>query len=125
MTNYQIGDFLVQIKNAAKAKKKDVVTETSKLKLAVAKVLKEQGYLKEVEENDRVLTVKLAYDHKEPVLLDLKLVSKPGLRIYATSDTLAKHKGGSVFVVSTSKGVVILKDALKQGVGGEVIAQIW
>ncbi len=125
MTNYQVGDFLIQIKNAAKATRKDVVVETSTLKKAVAQVLKREGFLSEVEEKDRELSVKLSYDHREPVILDLKLVSKPGLRIYVTVDELAKHKGGSIFIISTPKGVVSTKQALKLGMGGEVIAEIW
>ncbi|MBX4205609.1 30S ribosomal protein S8 [Candidatus Microgenomates bacterium] len=125
MVTYQVGDFLIRIKNSAKAKKREVSTETSKAKLAVAKVLKKEGFLSEVSEKDGKLNVTLAYAHKEPVLMNLKLVSKPGLRIYVKSTDIADHKGGSIFVVSTPRGVVSSKEALKLGNGGELIAEVW
>ena len=125
MVNYQVGDLLIQIKNAAKAHRKEVTTETSKMKKAIAEVLKKAGFVAEVKEADRKLTVRLAYAHREPVLLDLKLVSKPGLRIYTAVDKIASHKGGSILIISTPKGIVSSKDALKEAVGGELIAEIW
>ena len=125
MVNYQVGDLLIQIKNAAKANRKEVLVETSKMKKALAEVLKKAGFVSEVTEKDRQLSVKLAYSHREPVLLDLKLISKPGLRIYAGVDEVSSHKGGSILVLSTPKGLVSSKDALKLGVGGELIAEIW
>jgi small subunit ribosomal protein S8 len=125
MVNYQLGDFLIQIKNAAKAKKRDVIVETSKLKKAVALVLKKEGYLAEVTEKDGKLSVSLAFSHKQPTLIDLKLISKPGLRIYRSVDEVAKHKGGSILILSTPKGIVSSKQALKLGNGGEIISEIW
>lgn len=125
MVNYQVGDFLIQIKNSAKAGRKEVKIKTSRLKKAVALVLEKEGYLSEVKESERDLVVKLAYDHKEPVLLDLRLVSRPGLRIYASIDEISNHKGGSILIVSTSKGVVSGKNAMKLGIGGEILAEVW
>lgn len=123
MINYTIGDFLIRIKNMALSGHKDVVLETSKLKYAVALVLKELGYLREVTVKNRQLTATLAYKKKKPVIMDLKLVSKPGLRVYMDAKTLAAKRGPSVYILSTSKGVKSSKKAIKQGIGGEVIAE--
>lgn len=125
MINYQIGDFLIQIKNAALAKNREIVTRTTKLKLAVAKTLKKEGFISEVSEKGQTLTIKLAYQHKEPVLIDLKLVSKPGRRIYAGIAEIEKKKGPSILLMTTPQGVISSKQALKLRVGGEVIAEIW
>lgn len=124
MTNYPIGDFLIRIKNAGLARKRDVVMQKTKLIKSVADALKREGYLYEVTENDSELTVRLAYRRKEPVLLDLKLISKPGLRIYMGVDELEKIKSPSIFILSTPQGIMSSKDAIKKRVGGEVLVEI-
>lgn len=127
MTNYPVGDFLIQIKNAAMATRKEVVTETSKLKVAVANVLKEEKILDSIDVKDKNLNVKLAFHKKEPSLIDIKLVSKPGLRKYMSVDEIAgrRRRRASFLIVSTPKGVMSSKKALKENTGGEVIAEIW
>lgn len=125
MLNYQIGDFLIQIKNAALAKNREVVTGTTKLKLAVAKTLKKEGFVNEISQKEQLLTVQLAYQHKEPVLVDLKLVSKPGRRVYARTNEIENKKGPSILLITTPEGVISSKEARKLRVGGEVIAEIW
>lgn len=125
MTNYTIGDFLIQIKNAAMAEKRELSTQSTKLVKAVAEVLKEAGYLQTVEEKDGLITVELGYYKKQPKLTDLKLVSRPGLRVYKDVDDLETHRGISKFLLSTPAGVMLSKEALKKRVGGEVIAEIW
>ena len=125
MTNYPIGDFLIRVKNAAMAGGKDVEFEANKLVEAVAKVLIKTGHLSSVTNTKGVLTVKLAIKRKEPVILDIKLVSKPGLRVYKDLDQLKDKKGASTYVISTPKGVMSTKEAIKLGTGGEVIAEIW
>lgn len=127
MTNYPLGDFLIQIKNAALAGNKELSLRSSKLIASVAKLLKEEKILESVEEKDGKLSIKLEFFHKEPVLMDLKLVSKPGLRKYASVDDLAsrRRKNVSFLVVSTPKGILTSEKALKEKVGGEVIAEIW
>ncbi len=126
MTNYSIGDFLTRIKNAAMAKRVEVVVKKTKLAYAVSLVLKKEGFLRDVEVVEGDLKVSLAYSHKEPVLMGLKLVSKPGLRVYKGVDQMGKRRIlSSILIVSTPKGVVSSKEAIKLGTGGEVIVEVW
>lgn len=125
IVNYPIGDFLIRLKNAARARQGEVVISNTKLIKAVADKLKMLGYLDEVKLKNNELSVKLAYRKKEPVLYDLKLVSKPGLRIYMGVDDFEKIKRPSVFVISTPEGIVSSKEAKKLRIGGEVIVEIW
>jgi len=126
MVNYSVGDFLVRIKNAVMAGRREIVVPETKLIKAVAEVLKKEGYLESVtSKEDGKLTVSLAYHKKEPVLINLKLVSKPGLRVYMAVDELSKIRGISKFVLSTPIGVMSTKEALKSGVGGEVLVEVW
>lgn len=124
MQNYPIGDFLIRIKNSALANNKEVEVSASKFIKEVAKCLKEEGFLEKIEEKKDKIKVFLAYSHKKPVVMDIKLVSRPGLRIYKSSDDLAKVKRPTIFIVSTPKGVISSKKAIKQRVGGEVLAEI-
>lgn len=123
--NYSIGDFLVRIKNTALARKKELVVDNTKLIDSVAKVLKKEGVLTEITKKDGKLTVQLAYRKREPVLMGLKLVSKPGLRVYMGADELATIKGPSFFILSTPKGIMTSQEAIKARIGGEVIVEIW
>lgn len=113
-------DFLIRIKNAALARKKEVKLPAGKKVRAVAEVLKRLGYLEEIGEEKVVLS----YKNKKPVLLDLKLVSKPGLRIYLGVSEMEKVKGPFLYLLSTPKGILSSKEAIKQRVGGEVIAKL-
>lgn len=127
MTNYPIGDFLIQIKNAARAGRKEVVTDTSKLKVAVANVLKEEKLLDEVKVDGKTLSVRLTFHKKEAMLMDIKLVSKPGLRKYMSVDEVMgrRRRQASFLIISTPKGVMSSDKAMKQKTAGEVIAEIW
>lgn len=124
-SNYPIGDFLIRIKNAALVNKKDVEMRRTNLVEAVAKKLKNAGFLNEVKIKGDKLTISLRYVSKRPVLIDLKLVSKPGLRIYMSADDLEGVRSPSTFIISTPKGIMTTKEAIKQRVGGEVIVEIW
>lgn len=125
MLTYPIGDLLIRIKNAALAGNHEVVVDATKQKVAVAKALKQAGFLENISIKEKILTVKLAFWHKKPVLIDLKLVSTPGRRIYLGVKEIASKRGPSVFLISTPKGIFLSKEALKMGLGGEVIAQVW
>lgn len=125
MTNYPIGDFLIKIKNAALARNRKIETASTKLVKSVAKVMEKEGILEEVKEEKGSLQATLAYRKKEPFILDLKLVSSPGLRVYKGVDELEKKKGPSTYIVSTPKGVMSSREAIKNRVGGEVIVEIW
>jgi len=113
------------MKNAAMSGQKEIRIPETKMVRALADVFKKEKYLDSVASENGELVCRLSYRKKQPVLLDLKLVSKPGLRIYKNVDELSQHKGASWLIISTPKGLKSLKDALKQGVGGEVIVEVW
>jgi len=125
MVSYPVGDFLIRVKNAMRAGRRELVVGNTKLTKAVAEAMRRAGWLEKVEAKKKDLVVRLAYHKKEPLLHDLRLVSKPGLRIYAGVDELAARRKASEVILSTPKGVMVGKEALKKGVGGEVIAEIW
>lgn len=123
-TNYPVGDFLIRIKNASLARRREVVMPKSKLVKAVADTLKKMGYLSEVKVVGENVLVKLTYISKRPMLTNLKLISKPGLRVYKSVNDLEKYKGPSLWVVSTPKGIMSSKEAIKNRAGGEAIAEV-
>jgi small subunit ribosomal protein S8 len=125
-----IADFLARIRNAGGAKHKTVDIPGSKLKLAVAEILKEQGFISDVqvisEGPQTTLRVTLRYYRREPVIKKMIRVSKPGRRIYAPADKLPRVKNGlGIAIISTSRGVLTDKSARKLNVGGEVLCTIW
>jgi len=121
-----ISDMLTRIRNGQKARKLSVAMPASKAKVAVAEVLKDEGYVTdfslEGEGAAQTLTVELKYYQGAPVIDKIQRVSKPGLRIYRGKEDLPKVLGGlGVAIVSTSAGVMSDRKAREQGVGGEVI----
>jgi small subunit ribosomal protein S8 len=121
-----IADMLTRVRNGQKARKVSVNMPYSKAKLAVAKVLQDEGYITSVNESGegaaRQLSIELKYFEGVPVIEKVQRVSKPGLRIYRSKDSLPKVLGGlGVAIVSTSAGVMSDRQAREQGVGGEVI----
>lgn len=124
MQNYPVGDFLIRIKNASLANRKEVEVFGSNFINEVAKTLKEEGFLDTIEKKNKKIKVTLAYSHKKPVIMDIKLISKPGLRIYKSVDELEKIKRPTIFLVSTPKGILSSKKAIKQRISGEILAEI-
>jgi small subunit ribosomal protein S8 len=124
-SNYSVGDFLIRIKNTAMAKNKSLEYKAEKQIVAIAEALKKLGFLDAVKKEKDVLNVSLAFKNKKPVIMDLKLISKPGLRIYMGADEIDKKKGPSTYLLTSPKGVISSKDAVKLRIGGEVIAEIW
>ncbi|CAN5850056.1 30S ribosomal protein S8 [soil metagenome] len=125
-----ISDFLTRIKNASRAAKEDLQAPYSKMKLELARILQEEGYIwsYEVLPNDGKpqISVKLKYQGRTPVITDLKRVSKPGLRRYVAVDEVPRVLGGlGISILSTSKGVMTGAKARRAKVGGELLAQIW
>ena len=126
-----IADFLTRIRNANTVYKEKVEIPASKTKMNLANILKEEGYIKDVEyiEDGKqgYLRLYLKYGaNREKVITGLKRISRPGLRVYAQKDELPKVLGGlGIAVISTSKGLMTDKDARKAGVGGEVMCYIW
>ena len=124
-TNYPVGDFLIRIKNAAQAKNREVADSLTGKKLAIAKALEAADFIEDVKSKDEVLSLSLKFSHKSPVLMDLRLVSKPGRRVYYKLSDIEAKRGPSIFLVSTPKGILTTKEAKKVGMGGEIIAEIW
>jgi small subunit ribosomal protein S8 len=127
-----IADMLTRIRNANTAKHDTVDIPSSKMKLSIAKILLDEGYIKsyEVVENgnfkDIRVTLKYGKDKNEKIISGLQRISKPGLRVYASKNDLPKVLGGlGVAIISTNKGVVTDKEARKLGVGGEVLCFVW
>ena len=121
-----ISDMLTRIRNAQRADKASVSMPSSKLKVAIAQVLKDEGYVEEfavrAEDNKPVLDIQLKYYAGRPVIERIERVSRPGLRIYKGSNDIPKVMNGlGVAIVSTSKGVMTDRKARAAGVGGEVL----
>jgi len=132
MVTDPIGDMLTRIRNAGKSKQPVVVMPSSNLKVALADVLKRDGYIADYEvEGDEIkktLTLQLKYHGKDkaPVIEGLKRISKPSCRIYVKSSEIPRVLGGlGVAVVSTSKGLLTDRTARQQGLGGEVLCYVW
>ena len=121
-----ISDMLTRIRNAQRADKASVSMPSSKLKVAIAQVLKDEGYVEEfavrAEDNKLVLDIQLKYYAGRPVIERIERVSRPGLRIYKGSNDIPKVMNGlGVAIVSTSKGVMTDRKARAAGVGGELL----
>lgn len=126
---YTIGDFLIQLKNAYMAHKKEVVLPYAKIIVSIGDILAKEGYVKKtsVSEIDgrKMVTVELLYKNKRPAMKDVKLVSKPSMHKYVTKTNIKRIAGNfGISVLSTSHGVMTGKEALKQGVGGELLCEI-
>ena len=127
-----IADMLTRIRNANTAKHDTVDVPSSKMKLAIAKILLDEGYIKSYELvgngkfNDIRITLKYGASKNEKIISGLQRISKPGLRVYANKEELPKVLGGlGVAIISTNKGVITDKEARKLGVGGEVLCFVW
>lgn len=124
--NDPIADMLTRIRNGQRAQKKSVTMPSSKLKLSIAKVLQDEGYIAgfssaEVDGHP-ALNVELKYFQGKPVIEEIQRVSKPGLRVYKSKDELPQVLGGlGIAIVSTSGGVMTDRAARKEGKGGEVL----
>ena len=121
-----IADFLTRIRNGQRAGKPEIAVPSSRIKLALAKVLKDEGYIDDFavggDEGKPTLTVRLRYHQGRPVIDRLERVSRPGLRVYRGKDELPKILGGmGVAIISTSNGVMSDRDARAGGHGGEVL----
>jgi small subunit ribosomal protein S8 len=127
-----IADFLTRIRNGIMARKASIDVPASKVKKKLAELLRDEGYLSAVtesagEHNQSTLSLTLRWDAaRKPAISGLRRVSKPGQRAYAAADSLPKIRGGlGTAIVSTSKGLMTDREARKQGVGGEIICEIW
>jgi len=124
-----VADMLTRIRNAQQAKKSDVTMPSSKVKLSIANVLKNEGYIATYTVSDvdgkSVLSIALKYFEGKPVISKIDRVSRPGLRVYKSAKDLPKVIGGlGVAIVSTSKGVMADRKARELGQGGEVLCSV-
>ena len=130
--NDPIADMLTRIRNANTAKHDTVDVPSSKMKLAIANILLEEGYIKKLDVvedgafKNLHITLKYGADRNDKVITGLKRISKPGLRVYAGKEELPRVLGGlGIAILSTNQGVVTDKKARELQVGGEVLAFIW
>jgi small subunit ribosomal protein S8 len=125
-----IADMLTRIRNAIMARHTRVLIPASKMKLSIARILKEEGYIKDfdiIKDNPQgTIRITLKYVDKRPVLTQLKRVSRPGLRVYTKRDDIPRVRGGiGTTIISTPQGLMTGRRAYQLGLGGEVVCYIW
>lgn len=126
-----IADMLTRIRNANVMRYKEVEVPASKIKVEIARILKEEGFISDykIKKNNvqNIISLNLKYgQNKERVITGLKRISKPGLRVYVSVDKLPRVLNGlGIAIISTSKGLMTDKEARKEALGGEVLAYIW
>ncbi|HHY36260.1 MAG TPA: 30S ribosomal protein S8 [Firmicutes bacterium] len=126
-----IADMLTRIRNATMVHHETVEVPCSKMKLAMAEILKQEGYIRDytkIEDNKQgILRIYLKYGpNQERVIGGLKRISKPGLRVYAKKDEIPRVLGGlGIAIISTSKGLMTDRQAREEGIGGEVLCYVW
>ncbi len=127
MTIDPIADMLTRMRNALIAKHKNVSVPVSKIKLAIAELLSNEGYIASYKVEGEGINANIVIDFKDNnVIRGLKRISKPGLRIYAGVEDLPKVINGlGIAIISTNKGIITDREARKLGVGGEVLAYVW
>ena len=131
MVTDPIADMLTRIRNANAMRYKEVEVPSSKVKVEIAKILKEEGFINDykIKKNNvqDIIVINLKYgDNKERVITGLKRISKPGLRVYAKSEEIPRVLNGlGIAIISTSKGIMTGKNAKASNLGGEVMAYIW
>jgi small subunit ribosomal protein S8 len=126
-----IADMLTRIRNAGMVRHPNVLVPASHMKIAIARVLKEEGFIRDYEllrgQPHRVLRLHLLYDeHKAPLIKGIRRVSKPGLRVYVGKDRLPRVYGGfGTALLTTPQGVITGHEARRRGMGGEVLCYVW
>ena len=130
MVTDPIADLLTRVRNAAMARHDSVSIPASKMKIAVAKILKDEGFISDFSivksEPQRMIKITLKYIDKQPAFIGLERVSKPGLRIYSGKKEIPRVYGGlGIAVISTSKGLMTGQEAWKKNIGGEVLCYVW
>ena len=130
MVTDPIADMLTRIRNANAMRYKEVEIPSSKVKVEIAKILKNEGFINDykIKKNNvqDVIVLNLKYNNKERVITGLKRISKPGLRVYAKAEEIPRVLNGlGIAIISTSKGIMTGKNAKAANLGGEVLAYIW
>jgi small subunit ribosomal protein S8 len=125
-----VADFLARIRNAIRARHQKMDVPASKLKAEIARILKEEGYISNYkvqdEEGKLVLRVYLKYGGAEAAIRDLARISRPGCRVYVGRDEIKRVQGGlGISILTTPKGVMTGRQARREGVGGELLCEVW
>lgn len=125
-----IADMLTRIRNAQQMKHQSATMPVSKIKAGIAKILKEEGFIRDYDvlrnQPQPLLRIHMGYRDREPFISGLKRVSKPGLRVYVGSGEIPRVYGGlGISLLSTSRGVMSGKNAWRQGIGGELLCYVW
>ncbi len=129
--NHRVSDLIIRIKNAIRARRREVVLDDLKINKAICKVLVTEGFLESFEagmkDNRKVLIVKIKYEKRVPNFTDVLVVSKPSLRKYAMASEILgiQRKGRHTVILSTNKGIMTGREAIKRNMGGEVLFRIW
>jgi small subunit ribosomal protein S8 len=123
-------DFVIQLKNAAMARKKDLTTPLSNINKGIAKALIKEGFLDSAKEETvdgrKVFSIKLRYQRRKPAISNVLLLSKPSLRKYVNASEIGRIQGrAAVAILSTNAGIISGREAIKKGVGGELLFKIW
>jgi len=130
MVTDPIADMLTRIRNAVMARHDNVVIPLSKAKVALAKILKDEGFITDYAimkgETHRYLKITLKYVDSQPIIMGLERVSKPGLRLYVKRGEIPRVYGGmGIAILSTSKGIMVGKEAWRRNLGGELLCYVW
>jgi small subunit ribosomal protein S8 len=125
-----VADFLARIRNAIRARHQKLDVPASKLKAEIARILKEEGYISnfktQEEEGKQILRVYLKYAGTEAAIRDLARISRPGCRVYIGRDEIKRVQGGlGISILTTPKGVMTGRQARREGVGGELLCEVW
>ena len=129
--NHRISDLIIRIKNAARAQRKQVILDNLKINKAVCKVLVTEGFLEsfdiDTKEGRKVIVAIVKYEKRNPVLTDVLVVSKPSLRKYAAASEIPgiQRRGRHTIILSTNKGIMTGREAMKKNMGGEILFRIW
>src|SRR6266581_1517593 len=126
--NYLVGDIVIRLKNASLARRKTVYMPKAKIVRSIAEVLMKEGYLSQVSDETvdgkAMVACDIVYNNRMPLFTDVRIISKPSLRIYRSSKEV-KGRGIRMNILSTSKGIMTGKEAFEKRLGGEVLFQIW
>ena len=126
MPNDPVADLLTRVRNAAGARHETVSVPTSRMRVGIARILRDEGFISGYEPGERELVLKMKFIGKLPAVTGLRRISKPGLRVYARKSEMPRVLGGlGVVIVSTSAGLMTGREAERKGLGGEVLAYVW
>lgn len=126
--NYLVSDILIRIKNSYRAGHRELTVPYSKIVYSLCKILTSEGFIEkaEVEKDKKKVLLKLKFNKRKPAMTDLRVVSKPSLRIYVNRKKIPRVLGNlGIAIVSTSKGLMTGREARKKSLGGELLCEIW